>query len=303
MVEILLALLPIFLTILAGSLFRRYGFPGEAFWPLAARFTYYVFFPALIVTRLATTDLSGIAVAAMALALALPVLLVAAAVVLARPLFPVNNPAYTSLFQGSIRMNTYVRLAGAGALFGDLGLALAALALAVLIPLVNVLSVTVLTHYIETATMSLQSTLLAIIRTPPVGACIVGILLNITGIGLPPVVDELLEIVARAALPVGLLTVGAALDIASVRLAGVQVLVVSLLKLCVLPVLALICCVLFGVEGEARVITILFASLPGAPAAYLLAQELGGDVRLIAGIVTLQTALAAATMPLVSLLW
>lgn len=303
MFEMLLALLPIFLTILAGSLFRRYGFPGEAFWPLAARFTYYVFFPALIVTRLATTDLRGIAIGGMALSLAVPVLLVAAAMVLARPLFPLNNPSYTSLFQGSIRMNTYVGLAGSGALFGDLGLALAALALAVLIPLVNVLSVTVLTHYIATAKMSLRSTLLAIIRTPPVGACIVGILLNITGIGLPPILDALLEIAARAALPVGLLTVGAALNIAAVRVAGVSVVVVSLLKLCLLPLLTAFGCTLFGVQDEARIITILFASLPGAPAAYLLAQELGGDVRLIAGIVTLQTALAALTMPLMSLLW
>lgn len=112
MYAIMLALLPIFLTILAGAVCRRYGFPDNAFWQPAARFTYYVFFPALIITRLATTDLTGIAFGAITLALAIPICLIAGTMLLLRPLFAVDNPAFTSLFQGSIRMNTYVAWLG-----------------------------------------------------------------------------------------------------------------------------------------------------------------------------------------------
>ncbi len=303
MYAIILALLPIFLTILAGAICRRFGFPDNAFWQPAARFTYYVFFPALIITRLATTDLTGIAFGAITIALVIPIGLIADSMLLLRPLFAVDNPAFTSLFQGSIRMNTYVGLAGAAALYGDLGLALAALVLMILIPLVNVLSVVVLTHYVGVQQLRLGSTLLAILRTPPVAACVLGILLNLTGVGLPPVLAELLEIAARAALPLGLLTVGAALDLRAVRGTGSAVLVVSALKLGLLPLLTAGACLMLGVSDEARAITILFAALPGAPAAYLLAQELGGDVRLMAAIVTVQTALAAFTIPLVAMLW
>lgn len=303
MLEIIGALLPIFCLIIGGAVLKYYQFPGDAFWPLAARITYFIFFPALIATRLADAPLAEIEIGGMTLALALPILVVAAFMVLIRPLLPVSNPSYTSLFQGSIRINTYVGLAGAAAVLGDGGLALAALAIGVIIPLVNVLSVTVLTYYVAHTPMRLGGTVLSILKTPPVVACIVGILLNVSGIGLPPLIGETFVILSRAALPVGLLTVGAALSFASVRATGGLVLLVSLLKLCAIPVLTAVICSLLGITGDARIIALLFASLPGAPAAYLLAQELGGDVQLISAILTVQTALAALTMPLMSVLW
>ncbi|NJL34800.1 MAG: hypothetical protein HC893_14295 [Chloroflexaceae bacterium] len=151
--------------------------------------------------------------------------------------------------------------------------------------------------------MRFGNTVISIIKTPPVTACIIGVFLNITGIGLPPLLGEVLDIFSRAALPVGLLTVGAALNIESVQHTGALVLLVTVLKLCVLPVMTAAACILLGIEGDTRTITVLFAALPGAPAAYLLAQELGGDVRLMSVILTVQTVVAAATMPLMSLLW
>jgi len=47
----------------------------------------------------------------------------------------------SSIYQGSIRFNTYIGLATIDILFGERGLATAALCLAVYVPLVNVLSV------------------------------------------------------------------------------------------------------------------------------------------------------------------
>lgn len=301
--QIIAALGPIFGLIMLGVALKRTGFPGDAFWPLAARLTYFVFFPCLIAARLAGTELGDIAIGSMALAQALPVLLIALLMVLSRPLWRLDDPAYTSLFQGSIRMNTYVGLAGAAALLGDRGLALASLALGILIPLVNVLSVAALNHYVARTPLRLHSTLWAILKTPPVAACVIGITLNLSGLGMPPLIGEVVEILSRAALPVGLLTVGAALDVLAVRVAGLAVLLVAVLKLCVLPLLTALACALLGVEGETRLVVVLFAALPGAPAAYLLAQELGGDVRLMAGILTVQTALAAVTMPLMGMLF
>ncbi len=53
----------------------------------------------------------------------------------------VDGPAFTSIFQGATRWQTYVALAVSGNLFGDLGLALASVAMVAIIPLVNVFSV------------------------------------------------------------------------------------------------------------------------------------------------------------------
>jgi predicted permease len=44
---------------------------------------------------------------------------------------------------------------------------------------------------------------------------------------------------------------------------------------------------------------IMFAAMPASPAAYVLARQLGGDAPLMAGILTIQTAAAAITLPVV----
>lgn len=303
MVTFIEALLPVFSLIIIGYLFRYYAFPSAEFWPLAARITYFAFFPALVLTRLALADLHGIAIVPLALALSIPVLVMTVLVVLVRPLLRVSNPAFTSIFQGSVRFNTYVGLATAAVLLGNDGVALASIALAVLIPLVNVLCVTVLTIYGGHGPLNWWRVLRSIMTNPLIIACAIGILLNWTTIGLPLGSASILEIFSRAALPMGLLTVGAGLDLAAVRTAVGPVLLSSLLKLVVMPLLAALACHLLQVEGTVAGVVILFGTLPTAPSAYILAQELGGDVKLMAGILTVQTLLAVITMPLAALLW
>ena len=67
-------------------------------------------------------------------------LLVPCAAAPARPR-RLDGPAFTSIFQGATRWQTYVALAVSGNLFGNLGLALASVAMVAIIPLVNVFSV------------------------------------------------------------------------------------------------------------------------------------------------------------------
>jgi hypothetical protein len=228
---------------------------------------------------------------------------VALALVMARPLLPVDNPAFTSVFQGSIRFNTYVGLATAAALFGDQGVALAAIILAILIPLVNVLCVAALTHYVSGGSASGRDVVVSLVTNPLIIACAIGIVLNWSGIGLPWLSGSILEIFSRAALPLGLLTVGAGLDVRAVQTATMPVAVASVLKLLVVPLLAVLACRMLALGGDTATIVIMFAALPTAPSAYILAQQLGGDVKLMAGILTIQTMLAALTMAVAAVYW
>ena len=44
-------------------------------------------------------------------------------------------------------------------------------------------------------------------------------------------------------------------------------------------------------------VLVIFHALPTAPSAYILARQMGGDARLMAGILTTQTALGIITLP------
>ncbi|MFW6143106.1 MAG: AEC family transporter, partial [Desulfovermiculus sp.] len=104
-------------------------------------------------------------------------------------------------------------------------------------------------------------------------------------------------LLGRAALPVGLLAVGAGLRITSLH-SNISALIAScLIKLILFPLGTALFCLLFQVTGDAKTVAVLFASLPTAVSAFILARQLGGATTLMASIVTVQTVLAALTMP------
>src|SRR5690606_12744667 len=150
---------------------RAFKFPGDTFWPPAARLTYLVFFPALLTQTVATAQLHPLELLPIITALTAAVVAVSGLVVLSKPLLPVDNPGFTSLFQGSIRHNTYVGLAAAAALLGAEGLTLAAVALVTLIPLVNLFSVIILTRFTSKAELGYGQLIKSVLTNPLILAC------------------------------------------------------------------------------------------------------------------------------------
>lgn len=297
---ILGALGPIFALILLGLGLRRSGFPGDGFWPAAERFTYFLLFPALLVHRLALSRLGDYAVGPVAVVIVALLLGMTALVCVLRPWLKVDGPAFTSVYQGVIRFNTYVGLAVVLAVFQAEGGTVAALVMAIMIPLINVLCVLVLTvHAGGSATMA--GVARGLLTNPLILGCLTGIGLNLSGIGLPWGSAAVLEILARAALPLGLLAVGAGLRLDGLARPGLLA-AASALKLVALPALAAGLCWVMQPGRLETAVLVTFAALPGAPTAYILARQLGGDAPLIAAIVTVETAAALVTLPAV-LVW
>jgi hypothetical protein len=259
--------------------------------------TYYVFFPALLVTTLAQARITWDVVPFLAVLVAVS-LAIAAALTLARPLLRIDGPAYTSVFQGSIRFNTYVGLATASALFGAEAVALLALAIAVMIFPVNILSIAVLARHAAAAPPNTAATLGEVIRNPLIISSVLGLVLGGLQLNLPPVIGPVLDILAKAALPLGLVAVGAGLNLGMVAARGTAVAVASGLKLVVSPSLALAAARALGLDPLSTAIAVLYCALPPAPTSYILARRLGGDAELMAALITVHTLLAAITVPL-----
>lgn len=297
---ILGALGPIFALILLGLSLRWFGFPGDGFWPTAERFTYFILFPALLVHRLALSRLGDYAVLPVAFIIVALLLTMTALVYALRSWLNVDGPAFTSVYQGVIRFNTYVGLAVVLALFHAEGGTAAALVMAIMIPLINVLCVLVLSAHAHQL-VTVNGVLRGLLTNPLILGCLIGIGLNVSGIGLPWGSAAVLEILARAALPLGLLAVGAGLQLDGLARPGLLV-ATSGLKLLALPALAALFCWIVQPGRLETAVLITFAALPGATAAYILARHMGGDASLMAAIITVETALALITLPLV-LVW
>ena len=295
---VLLALAPIAVLIGLGHGLRRFGILADPFWPQAERLAYYVLVPALFLHGLATARLDEVPVAGLAAVLVLSTTAVAALLVVARPLIAVGDPAFTSVFQGGVRFNNFVGVTAAAGLFGAQGVALAAVANAAIVPTVNVLCVLVFARYGPTRPTALRVAQ-GIASNPLVLGCAGGILAQATGWGLPPVAEPALRALGAAALPLGLLCVGAALDFTAIRTGMGAILATSAVKFLGMPIAAALACAGVGLTGPAAVTALLFQALPTAPSAYVMARQLGGDAPLMAGITAAQTVLAGAAIPVV----
>jgi hypothetical protein len=157
---VIAALLPVFLLIVLGAVLKRTLMRLETQWHGLERLTYYVLFPMLLIQTLVKADLSRVPVAGVGGALILAALAVSLICLALWPLFRrmnVDGPAFTSIFQGATRWQTYVALSVSRNLYGAAGLALASVAMVAIIPLVNVFSVAVLAHYASTEKQSARS--------------------------------------------------------------------------------------------------------------------------------------------------
>jgi predicted permease len=292
------ALAPVFLLIALGWLLRVRGFLGVSFWSGAERLVYWILFPALLLLTTASSDLTGFRALPLAIALVAATLLTAALPFVLRGVLGLDGASFTSVFQGAIRNNTYVGLAGAGTLYGEAGLAVMGIVVFVIVTLVNVLCVIVLLSHRGRA-MRGRDLVVSLALNPLILACVGGFALNASGLGLLDLASSVLDILGSAALTLGLLCVGAGLDLGRLGRNPAALVAANTLKLVVMPVATWGCCRLLGVEGVTAATAVLFTAAPVSASSYVLARQLGGNASLMAGLITLSTMLAAITMPLV----
>ncbi len=295
---ILLALAPTAVLIGLGQWLRRIKLVEPLFWPQAERLVYFVLLPALFFHGLATAHLNDLPVRELALTLVLSTVLVTCVVVAASPWLRLGGPQFTSVFQGSVRFNNYIGVTAALSMFGQRGLALAALSNAAIVPTVNVLCVLVFARF-GSVRLSLRGILRQLVMNPLVVACCAGILFKVLGLSLPPVAEPVLRSLGQASLPMGLICVGAALDFHAARRWIRPIALASVAKFGLMPAATLLVGHLLGLNGDAAVTALLFQALPTASSSYIMARQLGGDAPLMAGIVAVQTVIAALAIPIV----
>ncbi len=301
MAVVIAALMPVFLLIVLGFILKRTLMRLDTQWHGLERLTYYVLFPVLLVQTLVKADLTRVPVAGVGGALLLAALVMSLFCLALRPLLGragVDGPAFTSIFQGATRWQTYVALAVSGNLYADVGLALASVAMVAIIPLVNVFSVTVLAHFASPVKQSARTIVMTVVKNPLIWACGIGLVLNVTHIPLPKLWHEVADALGRSSLAIGLLVTGAGLHLKGMFRPSLAASAALVLKLVLMPVLGVALALWFGLTGSNLAIVTACSAVPASSSAYVLARQMGGDAPLLAQIITLQTILAAITMPI-----
>jgi malonate transporter and related proteins len=289
--EVAVAIAPLALLVALGVALRRGRFLDAAGWRAVDHLNHWLLFPALIFHSLASAR--SVAVGGeIAITVWGALAVVALAGFVVRLLQGWGIPVWGSVFQGAVRFNAFVALAVIPALLPG-SASLVATLVALTVPVVNVACVLVHARF-----RSVAGLLRSLATNPLIVASLLGIVVQRTGASLGPL-SEAFALLGSASLAAGLLSVGAALEFRHARSGWREVLVASALKFALLPAAAVAIAVVVGVAQEMLAPIALFHALPTASASFVLARALGGDERLMAAILAVQTVAAIAVLPLV----
>ena len=296
----ILSIAPIFLLIVLGYLLRHNIFQEMAFWGTTDKLVYWVMFPALLFFKTSTIDLSGDIIASYSIVVYTGFGTAVLYALIVWKLFRLNGPVASSVLQGSARHNAFVALAVAERLFGSEGLSLAALVTALLIPITNIVVVSLMVLIVQSDKKQgiVKSILRDLMRNPLLISVLLGIGMNLTDITPIPVVNELTGILGQAALPIMLLGIGANIRIRRMGPVGWPTFYATLGKMVVFPVVLVVMGRAMGLSELATMVAAIFGAVPTAVSSFTLARQMGGDAPLMSSIITIQTALAAISIPI-----
>lgn len=137
-------------------------------------------------------------------------------------------------------------------------------------------------------------------RNPLMLAIGFGVIWRFTGLGLHPVVDRTIELLAQAGSPAALIALGINLFRFEVKGEKLSILAMSALKLLAMPAAAYLLAKLLDLPPlAAGVVVVLFAAMPTGANAYIFAMQYQRLVNPVSGAVALGTLLAAVTLPVV----
>lgn len=297
--SIAFAILPIALAFLAGWTAKATGLLKTEHWSGIELLSFRILIPAILISSIATADLSSDRIGPLAGALVSMVIaagLLGLSVRLILPARKLSSASLSTIFQTTTRWNAFISLSAAELLGGPEVLLLIAVGMSVLIPLINVSNILVLA-WLCSGTTGPRRIVKTVVTNPLVIGCAIGLALNAAPFDLPRPIYETLDIIGRAALGIGLLVVGAGISWGRLKRLTAPIMIGALLRPVVVPLAFLVLAGAFGLSPTETLAGLLITTVPAATNGYVVARAMGGDTELYADILVFQTLLSMVAIP------
>jgi predicted permease len=289
---------PVFLLVALGYFVKRINVINENFVDVTSKFVYTVSLPALVFINITEIDLSE-AIDFNQIIYIYAATLFSFFVVWILSIPFIKDGKNLSVFvQGAYRSNfAIVGFAIVSKLFGDYALGKAAIVLAFVLPLYNVLAVIILTVPLrKERKLNLKSTLIEIILNPLIIAVIAGLPFSYFKIRIPEVVNLTIDFLAELALPLALIGIGGSLNIQNIKKASGLAFTSSAIKIVLIPFILTLGSYYFGYRGLDLGIMFVLFSCPTAIVSFIMAEAMGANSKLAGNIVLISTVASVFTI-------
>ncbi len=290
------AVAPMFIIMAIGMLVRRVGLLNEGETKRVNRLIFNVFFPPLMFWNIYGSELNtafDLKLVAYSVIMVLIVFFTAMALVVK---FVPENRTRGAMIQAIYRSNFVIMgIPVVTNIFGAENTATAALSVTIIVPLFNIMAVTVLEIFRGGRPNPLHI-LKGIAKNPLIIGAMFGILAALFSVELPSLVETTVSDMKSVATPMALLVLGASFDINSIKQAKLKLTVCVLARLIIVPAIALTIGALIGIRNEAFVTLIAIFASPTATSSFTMAVQMDSDGELAGNCVIFSSALACFTM-------
>jgi predicted permease len=198
--------------------------------------------------------------------------------------------------QGAFRSNLAIMgLALCISAYGETGAQLAALAVAIMTSLYNVLAVVVLNATLG-GNSSVAAAFVGVLRNPLIIGIAAGATLALSGLPVPDIVEPASVWLSAFFLPLMLVCIGGAMKVEELRSSGPLAWESTLWRLAVAPALTVLLALALGVRDEPLGVLFLLVATPAAASGYIMVIAARGNGVLAANIVVLTTIFSALTL-------
>ena len=278
---------------------RRIGVPELSFWHVSDKLIYWVLIPALLFHHVSQITLSSTMLTNYAVVILSGLFVVTTLSFISGKLFGYTPQIWTSVMQGAARHNAFIALAIAGSLFGDEGLALGAIFMVILIPIINIVIVSTMASTLnQDSRTGIFDVLFELIKNPFILAIATGLVISFVDAERIIIIHETTGLLGSAALPIMLLSIGANIKIREISLIITPIIIANVLKLLIFPIIVFFVAKSMNLSQFETTIAVIFAAVPTAASSYSLAKQYGGDAQLMTSIITIQVALSFITIPI-----
>jgi len=288
-------LFPDFSLILCGYFLCRYTGLNRPVWQQAEFLVYYFLFPVLLFHSIVKSPLD-IQTTSSFLLSGITMGLVGIGLSYSLPYWPwlgrhIDARDHAASAQIGFRFNSFIALALVERLAGSEGLLLIAVLIGFCVPMFNVAAVWPMARHGESGLWR------ELIRNPLILATTGGLAFNLLGLSVPAFIDPTLSKIGGAALTLGLMSVGAGLEIKALYQPKLLGCLLMGLKHLALPLIAWGLAQWFQLNELQTLVLLIFSALPTASTCYVLASRMGYNGPYVAGLVTLSTLLGMLSLP------
>ena len=288
--------MPIFLMMVLGYILKKIGIFDTLTIEKLNKSVFKVFLPILIFYNVYTSEIADVFNLRLILYSVISIIVIFILALLFISLIEKDNSKKGVLVQGLFRSNFVIfGIPLSVSLYGDEIIGTAAVLIAVITPLFNLLSVVALEIF-RGSTPNFKKILKGIITNPLIISSTLGLLVLFSKITFPTFIEKTVCDISKVATPLALIALGGSIDFKKVK-NNIKQLVIGITgKLIITPAIILTAGILLGFRNAELAMLIALSASPVAVSSFTMAQEMDGDAELAAQLQMFGTTICIITV-------